>query len=313
MAGGRAEYLPVLIAVVEALNKDDWRGIKDWNSTTCSMLPVVIVNGPIAKEVRINSGYGWGGPNPAYPANGAIGRALRFLLMFVGGGIAGVGSMANHGGGRFTNVVLAEDEANSPWEPLSVSDFGYKKGANTVAHFSCMGFSNQGGMPKTGVHQLQYSAAIMGIPYDGLSLSGDPWKVGTPGALVIGCTYAKAMKEIGMSKADVKKFLWDHARIPVDVYAKARAVWPEVVLEPEEIAAMLKENPELTKEGPWPITGKPENITIVVAGGEQSQHAYWIPSKATYKYTATEIKLPAKAKWDALLKQAEAELGPIPA
>jgi hypothetical protein len=311
MAGGRPEYMPVLVGIMEAMLKDDWRGMDEWNSTTSSTLPACIVNGPIGKQIRLNSSYGWAGPNPLYPAGGSIGRALRFLLMFPGGGIAGIGSMANHGGGRYTNLVFAEDEDNSPWEPLSVSEFGYPQGTNIVAHFSCMGFTNEQGMPKYNVHQLAQSAAMMGTPYHGLSLSGNAWESNPPGALVVGCLYAQAMNDYGMSKLDVKNFLWERAQIPVDVYARARAVWPDEVMPPADIAAMLEKNPNLPSDGPWPITGKPENMWIIVAGGEQSQHAYWLPGKTTYKATCAEIKLPAN--WDALLKQAEEDLGPPPA
>ncbi len=70
---------------------------------------------------------------------------------------------------------------------------------------------------------------------------------------------------------------------------------------------------EFTPQDPMPITREPKNIMIAVAGGLQSGHAYYMhvgccpngPSSAT-------INLPAKANWDALLVEAEGDLGPVP-
>jgi hypothetical protein len=57
MAGGRPEYLPVLIAAVEAMT-DPGLNHQSWQATSCSIFPAVIVDGPIAKQIRLNSGFG---------------------------------------------------------------------------------------------------------------------------------------------------------------------------------------------------------------------------------------------------------------
>jgi hypothetical protein len=114
MAGGRPEYLPVLIAAVEAMVIPKQRHFHA-NSTTNSCYPIVIVNGPIAKQIRLNSGYGCLGPSSEFPAGAATGRALRLALLDIGGGIPGIGSMALYGGpARYTNIVFAEDEERTP-------------------------------------------------------------------------------------------------------------------------------------------------------------------------------------------------------
>ena len=76
MAGGRPEYLPVLIAAVEAF-LDPESSSEQLQATSGSAFPVVIVNGPIAKQIRLNSGFGCLGPDPQRPAGASIGRALR--------------------------------------------------------------------------------------------------------------------------------------------------------------------------------------------------------------------------------------------
>ena len=83
---------------------------------------MIIVNGPIAKEIRLNSGFGLLGPDPQHPAGASIGRALRLLQQNVGGALAGVGTMAIFGGMRYTNAVFPEDEDGFPEDWRTVSE-----------------------------------------------------------------------------------------------------------------------------------------------------------------------------------------------
>ena len=91
MAGGRPEYLPVLSAAVEAV-LDPALDHDKFQATSGSTFPVVIINGPIARDIRLNSGFGLLGPDPQHPAGASIGRALRLLLQNVGGALPGVGT-----------------------------------------------------------------------------------------------------------------------------------------------------------------------------------------------------------------------------
>ncbi|MYK31313.1 MAG: hypothetical protein F4051_06195, partial [Boseongicola sp. SB0670_bin_30] len=82
MAGGRPEHLPVLIAATAGLIDPGLEHDKI-QATSGSTFPVVIVNGPMAKEIRLNSGFGLLGPDPRHPAGAAIGRALRRIQQIV--------------------------------------------------------------------------------------------------------------------------------------------------------------------------------------------------------------------------------------
>src|SRR5262249_37140503 len=113
MAGGRPEYLPILVAAVDAF-LDAESGSEQLQAASGSAFPGVIVNGPVGQQIRLNSGFGCLGPDPQRPAGAAIGRALRLLQQNLGGALPGIGTMANYGGLRYTNVVFAEDEANLP-------------------------------------------------------------------------------------------------------------------------------------------------------------------------------------------------------
>src|SRR5437773_11869009 len=113
MAGGRPEYLPVLVAAVDAF-LDPESGSAQLQAASGSAFPVVIVNGPIGAQIRLNAGFGCLGPDPQRPAGAAIGRALRLLQQNLGGALPGIGTTANYCGLRYNNVVVAEAEANLP-------------------------------------------------------------------------------------------------------------------------------------------------------------------------------------------------------
>ncbi len=131
MAGCKPEYLPVVLAAVEAACMDAFcmHGLL---ATTYFSGPVVIVNGPIAKAIGMNAGMNVLGQGNR--ANATIGRALQLVIRNIGGGRPGGVDRATFGNpGKYT-FCFAEDEAGSPWEPLSV-ERGFKEGTSTVTLF----------------------------------------------------------------------------------------------------------------------------------------------------------------------------------
>src|SRR5919201_3987899 len=106
MAGGRPEYMPVLVAIVEAIADPIFR-VEDAGSTP-GWEPLVIVSGPVARRLDLN--HGQGVMRVGRQANTSVGRFLRLYLRNVAGlrippGAGDKGSIA----GSF-NVALAEDE-----------------------------------------------------------------------------------------------------------------------------------------------------------------------------------------------------------
>src|SRR5438309_10040427 len=129
MAGCRPEYLPVVIAAVEAVCDEafDLHGV---SATTNAPAPLIVVNGPIRRVLDINCGAGVFGPG--WRANATIGRALRLVCVNVGGAIPGVVSMSTLAHpGRYTYCIGEHEEA-SPWESLAV-EHGFARGHSTVA------------------------------------------------------------------------------------------------------------------------------------------------------------------------------------
>ncbi|HZR84310.1 MAG TPA: TlpA disulfide reductase family protein [Candidatus Binatia bacterium] len=132
MAGCKPEYLPVVIAAVEAACTDEFN-MHGVLATTYFAAPLVIVNGPIRKRIGLNSGINVFGQG--HRANATIGRALNLVVRNVGGGRPGEVDRATLGQpGKFT-YCIAENEEASPWPPLHV-ERGFAAEDSTVTLFA---------------------------------------------------------------------------------------------------------------------------------------------------------------------------------
>lgn len=307
MAGGRPEHMPVLIAAVRAIAAKKFE-LQSVSPSTNSNFIAVVVNGPAAKDIRLNSGYGLVGPDAAHPAGPVIGRALALIIQNPGGAVPGVGAMELYGGMRLTNAVFAEDEAGLPkgWNPLSV-EHGFRKGDNVVTAFAVSSASNVNTMPgdykgaeDSAVSFLHRIAGQMHGANGSLHYlqTGDPDN--TPGVVLISRTFAHDLADLGYDQLRIKAFLRESSRF----------TWADLKRLGETNAA--KTFAGVKAEGqPAYLAPKPENITFIVAGGAQSAHAYWMESGKGTTMSSAPIVLPAK--WKDLISASEADLGPLPA
>jgi hypothetical protein len=303
MAGGRPEYLPVLLAAVDAF-LDPESGSEQLQAASGSAFPVVIVNGPIARQIRLNSGFGCLGPDPQHPAGASIGRALRLMQQNVGGARPGVGTMANYGGLRYTNVVFAEDEANLPvgWTPHATERFGFAPGQNAISLAFANGAANirrRGAKKETpaedalqGMHRM---ADFMRVP-NLAGLAG--YERGAPGILMIPGVVANTMIELGWTKRSMREFLWEHSRIPAEHLRRAGGhAWIEIDASPIARASIDLD--------PWPITASPDNFILIVAGGGHPTNSYWLQGYSP-GVVGREIAVPDH--FERLLKEANRDL-----
>ncbi len=132
MAGCRPEYLPVVLAAVEAVCNDDFN-MHGVLATTMSVGPVLVVNGPIAAEIGINHGVNALGHGTR--SNSSIGRAVQLVVRNVGGGVPGGVDRATLGHMGKQGFCFAEDEDGSPWTTLSEAR-GFERGQDTVTAFA---------------------------------------------------------------------------------------------------------------------------------------------------------------------------------
>jgi hypothetical protein len=256
MAGCRPEYLPVIVAAGEAL-ADPVFNLDSIQATTHPVAPLIIVNGPIAKELGINAGYNAFGQG--FRANVTIGRAIRLLLMNVGGGLPGTGDRATQGSPAKIASCVAEHEEASPWEPLHV-EHGFPAEVSTVTSIGCEGPHNiQDHFSYSGLGILKVIAGAMGQAGSNNILAG-----GHP-LLCLGPEHAATIARDGFSKRQVKEFLVEHARFPLarlgEEYRK------------HLIGRGVKDAPETMV----PAVRSVEELTVIVVGGA-GKHSCWQPT-----------------------------------
>ena len=132
MAGARPEYMPVIIGGMQAI-LDEQLNMHGVQTTIHGVAPLMIVNGPYAKKIGINGGRGCFGPG--FRPNTTIGRTVRLILYNVGGGYPSASFSCFGQPSRYAFCV-AENEAESPWEPLSVTR-GYHAGDDVITVVQC--------------------------------------------------------------------------------------------------------------------------------------------------------------------------------
>jgi hypothetical protein len=118
MAGCKPEYLAVVLGGLELMLREDFN-LNGVQGTMHGVAPLMIVNGPYAQKIGVHGSNGCFGPG--FRANASIGRAIRLMLMNLGGGIAGVGSATVFATPLRYTACVTENVQRSPWETLAVS------------------------------------------------------------------------------------------------------------------------------------------------------------------------------------------------
>ncbi len=195
MAGCRPEYFPVVLATVEAALKPEF-SMHGLLATLWYSGPVVIVNGPITRQIGMNSGGNALGQGNR--ANATIGRALQLLIRNVGGGIPGEIDRSVLGNpGKYT-FCFAEDESDPDWQPLNIAR-GARPGSSSVTLFHGDGVqaahTRDSRTPEEVCH----------------SLAASLWSVGNPkvamqnGAILVLCPdHYEIFKQAGWGRAQIE-------------------------------------------------------------------------------------------------------------
>ena len=244
MAGCKPEYLPVVLAAVEAV-LDESFAMHGVLATTMFVGPVLVVNGPVRREIGMNArGNALGQGNRA---NAAIGRALQLVIRNIGEGRPQEVDRATLGNPGKLSYCFAEDEEGSCWEPLSV-ERGLKPGVSAVTVFAGFGLQGVVDQKSRDPESLCRSMAgsLKAIHNVKLAPSCD--------ALLVVCPeHERTFRLAGWSKARVYEELYRLCEIPG-----------------EELVAGAK---GIAEGGPASLAGKtvnkfrPGGLMIVRAGG----------------------------------------------
>jgi hypothetical protein len=247
----------VILAAIEAL-ADPLFNLDSVQATTHPVAPLLVVNGPIAREIGLNAGYNAFGQGTR--ANVTIGRAVRLVLMNVGGGLPGTGDRATQGSPAKIAYCVAENEAESPWEPLHV-EAGLARDVSTVTVFGCEGPHNiQDHYSNTGLGVLRTVAGAMGQAGSN-NLLGRGWPL-----LSLGPEHAATIARDDYSKRQVKEFLFEHARFPL---GRLGAEYRRYQVERQHVAD--------ADDTMVPIVRAAEDISVIVVGGA-GKHSAWQPT-----------------------------------
>ena len=261
MAGCRPEYFPVVVAVVEAAC-DPAFNLHGQSGTTNAASPLIIVNGPARRRLGVNCEAGVFGPG--YRANATIGRALRLVMINLGGTRAGQISMSTMGHpGRYTYCIGEYEEA-SPWEPLHV-ERGFAPADSTVTLFS-------GESPFMVNDHLSRSASQL-VASLGWSTAGvwnhKSFPLYGHTLFVIGPEHARTVGAEGWSKQDVRRFLYETIRRP------ARELTPGP--DGAETGRLKNLLDNRAPDEPIPKFPSPDEIVLVVAGGTAGRFSAVVP------------------------------------
>ncbi|RJP23315.1 MAG: hypothetical protein C4520_06495 [Candidatus Abyssobacteria bacterium SURF_5] len=265
MAGCLPSYFPVVLAAVEAMMEDQFNlyGIQ---TTTHPCSPLIIVNGPLARELGINSKGNCFGQGSR--ANAVIGRAVRLAMQNVGGGIPGELDKATMGHPGKYSYCMAENEEESPWEPLHV-ERGFDRTASTVTVVAAEPPHNINDHGSTTAEAVLTTicGAIGSAGNNNLYRVGDLF-------VVLGPEHAATIAAGGFSKKDVQEYIFEHARVSTRK------------MSAEQLSHIQAGREDFVEpDGTLRVAQMAGAINVIVAGGP-GKHSMWIPTFGiTYSVT----------------------------
>jgi len=268
MAGCKPEYMPVVLAAIEGIGDPAWSYHGPGTSTGGAAV-LIVVNGPIARELDINAGDNLFGPG--WRANATIGRAVRLVMRNVCGSRPGTLDRGTLGHPGRLSYVIAENEAESPWPPLHV-ERGFRPEQSAVSIMAAEGphqFYNQlsntaEGILTTLCDDMRVSGNVMGQPQYVVILAGE---------------HMRTIANDGWDKARVRQFIFDHTQNSL-AHLK----------QTHRLAGKVKPGDETRMRS---LVESPDDVLVVAAGGRAGAFSAYIPgwgSKRSSQAVTKEVK-----------------------
>ncbi len=268
MAGCEPEYMPVLIAAIEGIGDPAW-SYHGPGTSTAGAAVLIVVNGPVAQELDINSGDNLFGPG--WRANATIGRAVRLVMRNVCGSRPGTLDRGTLGHPGKLSYVIAENEADSPWPPLHV-ERGFRPDQSAVTMMAAEAphqFYNQLSSTAEGVlttlsDDMRISGNVMGQPQYMIILAGEHTRT------IAGDRWTKAM---------IRQYVWEHTH---NSHAHLK--------QTQRMAGSVAPGDDTLMR---PLVGMPDDILVVAAGGRAGAFSAYVPgwgSKRSSQAVTKEVK-----------------------
>jgi hypothetical protein len=281
MVGALPEYMPVLIAVVEAL-VDPAFELSGLATTAAPATPLLIINGPIIKELNFGQHYSFSLGYGSRP-DVTIGRFARMMMINFSHIWPGINDMTSLGWPGERGLLFAENEATTPkgkgWDPFNVEQ-GFPPGSSTVSVYPAMAMLMQiGGLTTSPEVFLTSVAKVMGTAYSMTSDYTSRAKV-----VILSSDHVNMLADAGWSKNDAKRYLYEFAR-----YSLADCELVDACIRHWDMLRQSKWTRPVQPNQMIPIVAEPEDIKILV-GPDRTGEAY-IPSWGHNSHIVTkEIK-----------------------
>jgi hypothetical protein len=298
MAGCKPEYMPILVALAEAMADPEY-GVEH-SGNTPGAETLIVLNGPIIKDLKFN--YEQGALRDGFKPNTSVGRFWRLALRNIAGFLPHKTDKGSFG--NTFRVVLAENEdalAKVGW-PSNAADMGFETGDNTVT-VSRMTSGNvivsvTGATPEEIMPYLADAVASCTRWEIIFTVGGITYGTLRP-ALVLTPILAQTLARAGWSKDDVKQYLYKHARMTarrVETYTETWADFPIISLKHQvNLGKLPKDFAESDDpERMVPIVLDPDDFMVLVSGDPLRTNAYTFAQNGYLGFpTAKKIVLPA--------------------
>lgn len=258
MAGCRPEYMPVIVAAIGCMLPAEWM-LGQLQSTTNPLTPMLIVNGPIRHRIGLNCDTGAMGPG--WQANSSIGRAIRLVMLNIGGAAPGDVDKCTQGFvGKF-GMCIGENEENSPWEPYHVS-LGFDANESVV--------TTVGVNASTNIHDSSDRWDDVLKTLTGALIGSETANVVDPDAtpvVALNPIHAKLLSDAGYSRARLLDHFFQNCRTPVADMSTRR------------LHLRRADHPEKFEvDGMVPFTWEAHQPILIVSGGWGGGQSCYLPN-----------------------------------
>lgn len=242
MAGCLPAFMPVVQHAVQAVSQEKFN-LPGVNATTHPVAICTIINGPISREIAVNSGVGCLGPGNI--ANATIGRAICLCMMNIAGAVPGIGDHATMGSPAKYSFCFAEAENESPWEPLHVEK-GFNADTSTVTVMAAEAPHN------VNDHRSKHAEDILDTIIHTAAVAGCN-NSHVPGEMLVimGSEHAQTVADDGWEKTDVKSYIHENTRVPVKLADRGGRKLDKQWITDDQVK----------------ITRSPDDVLLLVAGG----------------------------------------------
>ncbi len=279
MAGCLPSHMPVIVAATRAFLHPDF-GAHGILATTAGAAIMLVVNGPVTRQLQLNSGLNCLGPGNR--ANATIGRAIQLITRNVCGRVPGVLEKSVFGSTAKYTFCFAEDESDARWTPLHVQR-GYSSDVSTVTAFPAQSgqliVDHMSQSPEELLMSIVRKMRAVHISRFGYSFQ----------AILMSPEALETLASQGWTKETVKQFLYENATWSVAELKTLPRLCRTVEIKGTDLTLPIAPGDERIHHS---IVAEPDAILVVAAGSTAQRMIMVVPSIAEYKIESVPVTMP---------------------